>query len=107
MGHQNNITRIKAIHNALGQLGQEVVYVGGATISLYLHDIGPVIRNTEDVDVVVEIWNYADFHLLDEKLRHIGFKNDQDSGLICRYSYEGIIVDILPTEGKVLSFSNK
>ena len=32
--HQNNLTRIKAVYNALGHLRDQVVFVGGATVSL-------------------------------------------------------------------------
>ena len=31
MNHHNNIVRIKAVNKALGQLGDIVVFVGGAT----------------------------------------------------------------------------
>ncbi len=35
MSHQTNITRIRAVSNALGDLRDQVVFVGGATVSLY------------------------------------------------------------------------
>lgn len=35
MSNSTNITRIKAVNNALGILKDKVVFVGGATVSLY------------------------------------------------------------------------
>ena len=106
MSHYQNITRIKAVYNALGLLKDKVVFVGGATISLYREGNSPEVRATEDVDVVIEIWQYGNYTALEEQLRSIGFKNDQESGVICRFKYGQTIVDIMPTEGKVLGFSN-
>ncbi len=57
MSHQTNIVRLKAIANLLSQLNEDFVFVGGATVSLYG----------------------------DEKLRKVGFENDIESGVICRY----------------------
>jgi hypothetical protein len=107
MSHYENISRIKAVYNALGPLKDKVVFVGGATISLYREGSSPEVRATEDVDVVIEIWQYGNYAALEEQLRSIGFKNDQESGVICRFKYGQTIVDIMPTEGKVLGFSNR
>lgn len=35
MSHRENITRIRAVYLALEELASEVVFVGGATVSLY------------------------------------------------------------------------
>lgn len=35
MNHHKNIVRIKAVYNSLEDLKDKVVFVGGATISLY------------------------------------------------------------------------
>src|SRR5438105_3706671 len=35
MSHRENIARIKAVHLALEELASDVVFVGGATVSLY------------------------------------------------------------------------
>jgi hypothetical protein len=37
MSHRENITRIKAVYLALEELGPEVVFVGGATVSSLFH----------------------------------------------------------------------
>jgi len=105
MSHHENISRIKAVYDALGPLKDKVVFVGGATVSLYRERDWPEVRMTEDV--VIEILQYGSYAVLEEQLRSIGFVNDQASGIICRFTYGQTIVDIMPTEGKVLGFSNR
>ena len=108
MSHKINITRIKAVSNALAKLQTPVVFVGGATVSLY-GDIAfrETVRPTDDVDVLIEIVAYKNYAAIEERLRAIGFTNDIESKIICRYKYQGLIVDIMPTDEKVLGFSNK
>ena len=107
MSHHTNKVRIKAVANALGELKEKVVFVGGATISLYADRTVFEIRPTDDVDVIIEILNYADRAKLEEKLRSIGFNHDIESGVICRYQIQGIIVDIMPTDDPSIGFTNK
>ena len=45
---QINITRIKAVYNALGDIRNEVVFVGGATIALYADRSTSDVRPTDD-----------------------------------------------------------
>ena len=93
MSHQENITRIRAVRNALGDLKDDVVFVGGATVSLYTDRRTEDVRPTDDIDVVIEILAYKDYAAIDERLRKLGFVNDQESRVICRYKIHGIIVD--------------
>ena len=107
MTHLNQV-RIKAVSTALGTLKESVVFVGGATVALYADQ--PVvadIRPTDDVDVVIELATYKDFGDLDAQLRSIGFQNDMESNVICRYKIQGIRVDVMPTASEVLGFSNR
>ena len=107
MSHRINIVRIKAVANALDSLKEKVVFVGGATISLYPERQVFEVRPTDDVDVIIEILNYKDRAELEEKLRSIGFSHDIESGVVCRYSIHGVIVDIMPTNDPSIGFSNK
>ena len=107
MSHHINVTRIKAVNNALGELRDKVVFVGGATVSLYADSAAEEIRPTEDIDIVVEIWARKDYFEIDEKLRKLGFINDQESGIICRYKIDGLVVDVMPTQSDILGFTNK
>lgn len=107
MSHHINITRIKAVYHALGDLKDKVVFVGGATVSLYADSVSEEIRPTEDIDIVVEIWARNDYYKIDERLRQLGFVHDQTSGIICRYAVNGLIVDVMPTQGDILGFTNR
>ena len=107
MNHHTNLVRIKAVARALGALKEKVVFVGGATLSLY--PTSPILepRPTDDVDVIIEVVNYTERVKLEEKLRSIGFSHDLESGIICRYKIERIVVDIMPTNDSSIGFSNK
>jgi predicted nucleotidyltransferase len=107
MSHHTNIVRIKSVANLLGDLNDKVVFVGGATLSLYSSRRTFEVRPTDDVDVIIEILNYAQRAELEDKLRSLGFANDVASGVICRWQIEKITVDIMPTEDPSIGFSNK
>jgi predicted nucleotidyltransferase len=106
MSHHTNTLRIKAVATALDNLKEKVVFVGGATISLYPDQPVFEVRPTDDVDVIIEILNYSDRAGLEEKLRSIGFSHDIESGVICRYRIQGIVVDIMPTNDPSIGFTN-
>lgn len=107
MSHQTNISRIRAVHNALGDLRDQVVYVGGATVSLYADSQAAEVRPTDDIDVVIELWARKNYAAIEERLRELGFQHDQESGVICRYTIQGIIVDVMPTHDAAIGFSNR
>lgn len=108
MSHKRNITRIKAISNVLSKLDIPVVFAGGAVVSLYVDAaFKEEVRPTDDVDVVIEIVAYKNYAAVEDKLRKAGFTNDITSKIICRYKYQGITVDIMPTDESILGFSNK
>lgn len=107
MSHQQNMLRIKIVYDALEELGPKVIFVGGATVSLYADRVGEEIRPTDDVDILIEILNYRDYAGIEDKLRSKGFNNDVESGVICRYKVQGIVVDVMPTSEEILGFANK
>jgi len=103
-----NRIRLRAVAHMLAGLGQKVVFVGGAVISLYVDALTAAdVRPTDDIDVVVELATYGSYSNLDARLRQLGFQNDVMSGVICRYQVQGINVDIMPTVPKVIGFSNR
>lgn len=104
-----NLVRIKAVGQALKDLKQDYVFVGGATVALYAtnSELATEVRPTDDVDVIVELTTYRGYSELDEQLRGIGFQNDIFSGVICRYKIQGIIVDVMPTDPQAIGFSNR
>jgi len=79
MSHSINISRIKEVKSALEPLKDNFVFVGGATVSLYVERMAAEVRPTNDVDILVEIWSRWDFAELEAKMRQLGFVNDMTS----------------------------
>ncbi len=100
---------VKVIARGLGSLNERVVFLGGAATSLLITDPAlPHIRTTFDVDVIVEVLSRMDYYRLEESLRERGFTQSIDSEHpVCRWSYREVIVDIMPTDAKILGFSNR
>ena len=107
INHLQNITRIKAVYNALGELALKTIFAGGAVVSLYADRPYDDTRPTDDIDIVLELIDYNGYAAIEEKLRKKGFVNDIESKIICRYKINGIVVDVMPISEKVLGFSNK
>ena len=103
-----NIRRLKVIAEGLGDLRRDVVFVGGSVAELYADDPAATdIRPTIDVDCVVELATYGSLQDFEKLLRDRRFVNDIESGVICRWKYNGEIVDIMPDRDSILGFTNK
>jgi hypothetical protein len=93
---------------ALGELAEEVVFVGGATVVLWITDPGaPAPRPTKDVDVIVEVSSRSDYYAFEERLRQAGFRDE--GTVICRWidGDTGLILDAMPTDAALLGFENR
>jgi len=98
---------LKTIVRELAPVKDELVFIGGATISLYIDEPQHVdIRETYDVDCVVEVTHRAAYEVLSQKLRAIGFSEDMNSQVTCRFKKGEMILDVMPTNPKILGFSN-
>lgn len=68
---------------ALEPVLSDLVFLGGASIVLWITDpAAPSPRPTKDVDVVVEVTSRTAFHAFEDRLRSLGFEEDQDDGII-------------------------
>lgn len=105
----SNIEMLQRVAKGLGELKDEVVFVGGSVAELYADDPATSdIRATLDVDCVVELSTRKAYYELEEELRKKKFKNDITPGApICRWIYEDIIVDIMPVDTEILGFGNQ
>lgn len=106
---QTNLEMIKLVATRLDYLLDKVVFLGGATTGLLITNAAlPGIRSTLDVDVMIEITSRVEYYQLEKSLRKLGFKQPSGEDIpICRWIIEDIIVDIMPTESKILGFSNE
>jgi len=65
------------------------------------------IRPTFDVDVIAEITSYAGYEVFSERLRALGFREDTSEGAPrCRWLIDGMKLDVMPIDEKILGFSN-
>ncbi len=88
----------------------EVVFLGGATVTLWITDPGaPPVRPTKDVDVVVDVTTRSGLHDFEASLRERRFAEDQQAGVICRWlhSDSGLILDAMPADASILGFANR
>lgn len=93
------LEKIIVVAQALGDLNDHVVYVGGAVAGLYADDSGaPEIRPTKDIDIVVEIATEVELEHLRQKLAKRGFHNAKDEHVICRFHYGDILIDVMATQ---------
>jgi predicted nucleotidyltransferase len=105
----NHIANLQIISSALQEINDDVIYVGASVAELYANNPElSEIRPTYDVDCIIELSSYHKYSILEDKLRRKGFKHDlSSSSVICRWIFQGVIVDIMPTDEKILGFSNK
>ena len=96
---------------ALESVLDEVVFLRGASISLWITDPGaPPPLPTADVDVVlVEVTTRQDFYTFEEKLRSLRFDEDREAGIICRFRHRDsdLVLDAMPAEASILGFGNR
>jgi len=94
---------------ALGDVVDDVAFVGGATIHLWQTEPGaPPARATEDVDVVCEAATRARYETLARRLRGRGFRESPDEPVICRWRHResGLALDVMPDDERVFGFTN-
>jgi Nucleotidyl transferase AbiEii toxin, Type IV TA system len=90
----------------------EVAFVGGATVALWITDpAAPEPRPTKDVDIVVEVASRMAWHNFEDRLRAQGLRNDSSSQVICRWiagtGDDELLVDVMPTDASILGFENR
>lgn len=99
---------LKIAVKELRELHEDLVFIGGATISLFITEPATVrIRQTFDIDCVVEVSSRSEYEKIASKLRKNGFHEDSDSRVICRFKKNDLILDVMPTDPKILGFTNK
>ena len=99
---------LQTVAKGLGDLKNEMVFVGGSVAELYVdNSAASDIRPTLDVDCVIALSSKRAHAELEENLRARKFQNDTSQGApICRWVYQDIKVDVMPTDPNVLGFTN-
>ncbi|GAB2507953.1 hypothetical protein [Microbulbifer agarilyticus] len=108
-----NIELLELVANALGdQLNRQIVYIGGSTTALFVDpQRRSQVRQTKDVDIIVDVVTQHDYHSFCEQLKARGFQEDlTGDALICRFCLKempDIKLDVMPTEESILGFANR
>tara|TARA_R110002126_G_scaffold113243_8_gene251671 strand:+ start:640 stop:1323 length:684 start_codon:yes stop_codon:yes gene_type:complete len=90
---------IKRVALALGDLNNDVIYVGGATVSLYINDpAADDVRPTKDIDISLQILSIPQLEEIREQLNEKGFSQSADLDVICRFKLDDILVDVMSTK---------
>lgn len=104
----NNKERLIYVAKKLAELKSKLVFVGGGIIGLLLDpDYLLWPRPSYDVDAIVEVYGLLAFEEINKQLRKLGFKHNMQAQIICRWEIDEIQVDIMPTDPKLLGFSNR
>jgi hypothetical protein len=93
----------------LGPLLDEIVFLGGCATGILITDpaAGPV-KTTNDVDIIIEASSLTDYHAFTKRLRELGFREDtSEDAPVCRWVMEGVRLDVMPIDEKILGFGNK
>lgn len=100
---------ISRVARALGDLRESLVFVGGCATGLLVTAIrAQAIRPTDDVDMVAQATTAREYHEIEGLLAARGFAHDMSTEApICRWRYQGIAVDLMPSEECVLGFANR
>lgn len=105
----SNVRNVEVVAAALGALCEELVLVGGCAASLLIDSpSAPPPRVTYDVDLIAVVTVLSGYHRLERRFEERGFTRDTSPDApICRWRIRDIIVDLMPTDERVLGFSNR
>jgi len=104
-----NVELLAQVAAALGALRERVTFVGGCATSLLITDPASApVRVTEDVDAVIAVVSLLDYQRQGGALRDKGFRQSlEDGDPAYRWNYAGFKLDLMPTDPRILGFSNR
>jgi hypothetical protein len=75
---------IRRIARALGELNEQVMYVGGAVVTLYINDpAADEVRPTKDIDISMCLATLGELEAMRERLITKGFIQTAADDVIC------------------------
>ncbi len=103
-----NLRLLQFVATKLGNMRNEFVFLGGCTTGLFIDDPDfHDVRYTLDVDCIVDVISLGQYQKLEKKLSELGFKRSLTETVICRWFYDDVILDVMPTDEKILGFGNR
>lgn len=107
---QDSVERMMRVSTRLNSLPRRIAFVGGATTGLLVTDPAAApARSTLDLDLIVEVRDLSDYATsLGPELRRIGaFEDDSEGAPLCRWILDSVVIDIMPTDARILGFANR
>ena len=103
-----NLEMLMLAVDQLGDLSDEMVFLGGCATGLLVTDqAAPPFRPTDDVDAIVQIISVAEYFQFSKKLRDRNFREDtRDDAPVCRWLGENVTLDVMPDDEKILGFGS-
>ncbi len=102
-----NLLILYNVAKELDDLKDSLVFVGGTVISLYVTEPEIVdIRETFDVDTIVEVVGRMGYEAFAKKLRAKGFVEDLEAEHTCRYKKGPLLLDVMPVDGGIWGPTN-
>lgn len=103
-----NLRMLEFVATKLGDIRNDVVFLGGCTTGLFISDpLVPDVRYTLDVDCIVDVISRNQYYQIEKKLNKQGFKKSITEDVICRWFYDDVILDVMPTDEAILGFGNR
>lgn len=86
----------------------ECAFVGGCTTAMLVTDSAVLddIRFTDDVDLVIELAGISAWEKLTQRLAAKGFKITGEDDVNCRFRFNDVIVDVMPSDPMILGYAN-
>lgn len=104
----SNLAMLEFAARKLGKLNDEVVFLGGCTTTLFITDpLSLDVRPTLDVDCIIDVISLGQYHQFESQLNKQGFNKSMVEDNICRWHYDDIILDVIPSNEKILGFGNR
>ena len=101
---------IEFVADGLGEeFLDEVAFVGGCTTAMLVTDAVVLddIRFTDDVDLVIELAGISAWQRLTERLAAKNFKITGEDEVNCRFRFNDVVVDVMPSDPAVLGYANR
>ena len=106
----HNYELIECVADGLGEAFlAEVAFVGGCTTAMLVTDTAVLddIRFTDDVDLVIELAGISAWQHLMERLAAKNFKITGEDEVNCRFRFNDVVVDVMPSDPAVLGYANR
>ena len=103
----SNLAMLHVVAHRLGELNEKLVYLGGCATVLFITDPAALdVRATIDVDCIADVLSLGQYYEVERALKEKGFSQSMRDDCIIRWHYDDIILDVVPTNEKILGFTS-